>query len=150
METGHAPAPDDGSANIFLVGMMGAGKTSVGKLLARQLRKSFVDADQEIEQRTGVRIAVIFDIEGEAGFRNREANVIRELTARTGIVLATGGGAVLREDNRKALAENGTVIYLRAHLDELWNRTRHDKNRPLLRSGDARERLAELYRGHTL
>ena len=146
METGHAPAPGDGSANIFLVGMMGAGKTSVGKLLAKQLHKSFVDADQEIEQRTGVRIAVIFDIEGEVGFRNREANVIRELTARTGIVLATGGGAVLREDNRKALAENGTVVYLRAHLDELWNRTRHDKNRPLLRSGDQRARLAELYR----
>ena len=146
METQDGKAEPAAGANVFLVGMMGAGKTSVGKLLARQLGKSFVDSDQEIERRTGVRVAVIFDIEGEPGFRRREASVIRELTARRDIVLATGGGVVLDADNRAALAANGTVVYLRASVDELWNRTRHDKNRPLLRGGDPRERLDQLYR----
>ena len=136
----------DTADNVFLVGMMGAGKTSVAKLLARQLRKEFVDSDQEIERRTGVRVAVIFDIEGEAGFRAREASVMRELTARRGIVLATGGGAVLREDNRRALSENGVVVYLRATVDELWHRTRQDKSRPLLRAADPHAKLTEIYR----
>jgi shikimate kinase len=131
--------------NIFLVGMMGAGKTSVGRLLARQLNKTFFDSDHEIERRTGVKIPIIFDIEGESGFRLREAAMIDELSSRTGIVLATGGGAVLREDNRRALAANGTVIYLRASAEDLWLRTRHDKNRPLLRAGDARERIVQMH-----
>jgi shikimate kinase len=115
--------------NIFLVGLMGAGKTSVGKLLARRLGKDFHDCDQEIERATGVKIPVIFEIEGEAGFRAREAKMLAELTARRDIVLATGGGAVLSADNRRLLAECGVVVYLRAAAPELWSRTRHDKKR---------------------
>ena len=133
------------TGNIFLVGLMGAGKTSVGRLLARHLHKSFHDCDHEIERRTGVRIPVIFDIEGEAGFRARETVVLRELVALKDIVLATGGGAVLRAENRRALVENGAVVYLRASLDDLWRRTRHDRSRPLLQIADPRARLAELY-----
>lgn len=135
---------DPGSGNIFLVGMMGAGKTSVGKLLARHLQKRFVDADHAIESRTGVRIPVIFEIEGEEGFRAREAAVIDELTRQEGLVLATGGGAVLRPENRAALHDRGTVVYLRAGVDDLWRRTRHDRTRPLLQTADPRQRLAEL------
>jgi shikimate kinase len=136
-----ATAPD----NIFLVGMMGAGKTSVGRMLARDLRKQFYDSDHYIEARTGVKIPVIFELEGEAGFRAREANAIEELTALHGIVLATGGGAVLSEANRRLLHARGVVVYLRASVNELWHRTRHDRNRPLLQTGDPFARLAELF-----
>lgn len=129
---------------IFLVGLMGAGKTTVGKALARDLGLEFVDADHELQRRTGVSIPVIFDVEGEAGFRVREAAVLDELTSREGVVLATGGGAVLREDNRARLRSRGVVVYLRAGLDDLWARTRHDRNRPLLQTADPRRRLAEL------
>ncbi len=131
--------------NIFLVGLMGAGKTSVGRLLAKRFCKVFYDCDHEIERRTGVKIPVIFEIEGEAGFRTREAAVLRELAARHDIVLATGGGAILREENRHALKQNGTVVYLRASLDDLWQRTRHDRNRPLLQTADPRAKLEELF-----
>ena len=131
--------------SIFLVGLMGAGKTSVGRLLAKRFGKTFYDCDQEIERRTGVKIPVIFEIEGEAGFRAREATVLKELTCLNDIVLATGGGAVLREDNRQVLMHNGTVVYLRASLDDLWQRTRHDRNRPLLRTPDPRAKLEELF-----
>jgi shikimate kinase len=131
--------------NVFLVGLMGAGKTSVGKMLAKRLGKTFHDSDHVIEARTGVRIPVIFEIEGEAGFRAREAAVIDELTALDNIVLATGGGAVLSPANREALRARGTVVYLRASVDELWNRTRHDRNRPLLQTEDPRGRLAQLH-----
>jgi len=131
--------------NVFLVGLMGAGKTSVGKMLAKRLGKTFHDSDHVIEARTGVRIPVIFEIEGEAGFRARESAVIDELTALDNIVLATGGGAVLAPANRDALRGRGTVVYLRASVDELWNRTRHDRNRPLLQTQDPRGRLAELH-----
>ena len=124
---------------------MGAGKTSVGRLLARRFGKTFYDCDQEIERRTGVKIPVIFEIEGEAGFRAREAHVLRELTALTDIVLATGGGAVLREENRRALKQNGTVVYLRASLEDLWQRTRHDRNRPLLQTADPHAMLEHLF-----
>lgn len=134
------------SQNIFLVGLMGAGKTTIGRLLARRLKRAFVDADHEIEGRCGVRIPVIFDIEGEAGFRAREAAVIDELTGRDGIVLATGGGAVLDAANRRRLAARGTVIYLHSAPASLWERTRHDKNRPLLATADPKQRLEELYR----
>jgi len=131
--------------NIFLVGLMGAGKTSVGKLLARRLGKTFHDCDQEIERATGVKIPVIFEIEGEAGFRAREALAIDALTALQGIVLATGGGAVLSADNRRRLSENGVVVYLRAAAAELWSRTRRDKNRPLLKAADPRAKLEQLF-----
>ncbi len=131
--------------NLFLVGLMGAGKTTVGRQLARQLNLTFHDADQVIEARTGVHIPVIFDIEGESGFRAREEAVIRELAALTGIVLATGGGAVLSAANRAVLKQNGIVIYLRGSPEQLYERTRHDRNRPLLQTGDPLEKLRELY-----
>jgi shikimate kinase len=131
--------------NIFLVGLMGAGKTSVGRLLAKRFNKAFYDCDQEIERHTGVKIPVIFDIEGEEGFRAREAAVLRELAALHDVVLATGGGAVVREENRRVLKQNGTVVYLRASLDDLWHRTRHDRNRPLLQTADPRARLEQLF-----
>ncbi|MEO1766487.1 shikimate kinase AroK [Thiobacter aerophilum] len=132
------------TGNLFLVGPMGAGKTTVGRALARHLQKTFIDADQELERHTGVRIPVIFELEGEEGFRRREADLLRELVSRRDIVLATGGGAVLREENRAALAANGIVIYLKASVDDLWARTRHDRNRPLLQTADPRAKLAEL------
>lgn len=131
--------------NIFLVGLMGAGKTTVGRRLAKRLGKSFYDCDEEIERTTGVKIPVIFDIEGETGFRAREARMLAELVVRSDIVLATGGGAVLSADNRKLLVENGLVVYLRALASDLWARTRHDRNRPLLKTDQPLARLEELY-----
>jgi len=125
---------------------MGAGKTTIGRALARKLNKRFIDSDHEIEARTGASIPVIFEIEGESGFREREAETIRDLTALEGIVLATGGGAILREDNRNHLKTRGTVIYLRASIDSILQRTSHDKNRPLLQTANPRERLEELTR----
>jgi shikimate kinase len=130
---------------VFLVGMMGAGKTTVGRQLAKRLGKAFYDADREIEARTGVAVAVIFDIEGEAGFRRREAEVLEHLTALDDVVLATGGGAVLDPRNREHLKNRGFVIYLHALPPVLWQRTRTDKSRPLLQDGDPRERLEALY-----
>lgn len=130
--------------NIFLVGLMGAGKTSVGRLLAKRLNKTFYDSDREIERMTGVKISVIFEIEGESGFRARESRVLSDLVCRHEIVLATGGGAVLAHGNRKLLVEHGFVIYLRAAVEDLWRRTRHDKNRPLLQT-DALGKLHELF-----
>ncbi|HSQ03646.1 MAG TPA: 3-dehydroquinate synthase [Burkholderiales bacterium] len=130
--------------NIFLIGLMGAGKTSVGRVLARRLGKTFHDVDHEIERSTGVKVPVIFDIEGEAGFRARESKVVADLVTRRNIVLATGGGAVLSEANRRLLSQNGVVVYLRASVNELWLRTRHDRNRPLLQTADPRARLREL------
>src|SRR5262245_16911249 len=131
--------------NLFLVGMMGAGKTTVGRLLARRLKLRFVDSDREIEARCGVKIPVIFEIEGEAGFRAREALAIEALTRLEGVVLATGGGAVLAEPNRRLLAERGTVVYLSARPEDLYERVRHDRNRPLLAGGEPLARLRELH-----
>jgi shikimate kinase len=131
--------------NLFLVGMMGAGKTTVGRLLARRLKRAFYDSDLEVEARCGVAIAVIFDIEGEAGFRTREAQVIGELSALEGIVLATGGGAVLDPRNRRRLASRGTVAYLHASPQALYARIGHDRRRPLLAAPDPRKRLEALY-----
>lgn len=125
--------------------MPGAGKTTVGRQLARRMQRSFVDADHEIETRTGVRIPLIFDIEGEQGFRDREAKVIAELASRTDLVVATGGGAVLRPENRAALRKGGTVIYLSATPDLLFERTRLDPNRPLLQVDNPRQKLDELF-----
>jgi shikimate kinase len=133
------------AGNLYLVGMMGAGKTTVGRLLARRLKLRFVDSDHEIEHRCGVKVPLIFDIEGEAGFRARETQTLAELTCAEGIVLATGGGAVLAEGNRRRLAAAGTVIYLRATPEDLYERVRQDRNRPLLATPDPLARLRELY-----
>ena len=129
---------------IFLVGMMGAGKTTVGKHLAKALSREFVDLDHELEARCGVKIPMIFEIEGEQGFRKRERQVLADCSQRRGIVLATGGGAVLAQENRKALSERGIVIYLRAGVDELFRRTSRDRNRPLLATADPRATLESL------
>lgn len=130
---------------LFLVGMMGAGKTTVGRQLAKRLGKTFFDSDREIESRTGVRVAVIFDIEGEAGFRRREAEAIEQISSLDDIVLATGGGVVLDPRNRELLKTRGFVIYLHAPPSVLWQRTHTDKSRPLLQGGDPREKLEALY-----
>ncbi|MFA9274328.1 MAG: bifunctional shikimate kinase/3-dehydroquinate synthase AroKB [Candidatus Aquirickettsiella gammari] len=132
------------TSNIFLVGLMGSGKTTVGRALAKKLNKRFVDSDHEIEARTGVAISVIFEIEGEASFRQREADVIRDLCQQKDIVLATGGGAVLNPQSRSFLHDNGTVVYLKASISNILHRTRHDKKRPLLRTADPRKKLEEL------
>ena len=131
---------------LVLIGMMGAGKTTVGRLLARALDYEFVDCDREVEARSGVSIATIFELEGEAGFRKREAALIDELTQRSHTVLATGGGAVLRAENRARLRERGLVIYLQASADEIARRTANDRSRPLLQTADPRTRIAELLR----
>jgi shikimate kinase len=133
-----------GRGNIFLVGMMGAGKTTLGKALAQRLRRDFVDTDKVLVERTGVPVATVFEIEGETGFRRRESGVIAELASRTECVIATGGGAILAEDNRRVMREAGTVIYLRARLESLWERTRHDTTRPLLSTADPRGTLARF------
>lgn len=131
--------------NLFLVGLMGAGKSTVGRQLARRLKRSFYDSDHEVERRCGVGIPVIFDIEGERGFRAREAQVIAELAALDGIVLATGGGVVLDAENRRRLAARGTVVYLHARPADLYDRVRHDRHRPLLANADPLIKLEELY-----
>jgi shikimate kinase len=133
------------SGNVYLVGLMGAGKTTVGRMLAKRLKSHFFDSDHEIESRCGVKIPVIFEIEGEAGFRAREVQAIDELTALQGIVLATGGGSVLAEANRQRLTARGTVVYLRASPEDLFQRVCHDRNRPLLATADPRGRLRELF-----
>jgi shikimate kinase len=136
------PLPHD--LPIILVGMMGAGKTTIGRGLARAVGREFVDLDHELEARCGVRVPIIFEIEGEAGFRRREATVLSECTQRRNIILATGGGAVLNPDNRRLLHERGIVLYLRASVDELYRRTCRDKNRPLLATADPRATLRDL------
>jgi len=134
----------DKRRNLFLVGPMGAGKTTIGRHLARTLKLEFVDSDQEIERRTGADIPWIFDIEGEDGFRKRERAVIQELTRRDGVVLATGGGAVLDPKNRADLAAHGTVIYLHASPAHIVKRTAKSHNRPLLKTDDRRGRVMEI------
>ena len=124
---------------------MGAGKTTVGRQLAKRLGKRFVDSDHEIEARTGVRIPLIFEIEGEAGFRKRESQVLLELTQQENLVLATGGGTILDAENRANLANTGLVVYLCVQPRQLWERTRHDVNRPLLQVENPLARLQELY-----
>jgi shikimate kinase len=131
--------------NLFLIGMMGAGKTTLGRQLARRLGKRFVDADHELEARLGVPIPAIFEIEGEQGFRDREEAMIADLVATTGMVLSTGGGVVSREASRLRLRDSGTVIYLHAQPETLWLRVRHARHRPMLHTSNPRGRLAELY-----
>ncbi|MCO8167644.1 shikimate kinase AroK [Pseudomonas sp. 21LCFQ02] len=130
--------------NLILVGPMGAGKSTIGRLLAKELRLPFKDSDKEIELRTGANIPWIFDREGEAGFREREQAVIGELCAADGLVLATGGGAVMREANRKALHAGGRVVYLHASVEQQVSRTARDRNRPLLRTANPAQVLADL------
>lgn len=132
------------AGNIFLVGPMGAGKSTIGRQLARALKRPFFDSDKEIEKRTGVSISWIFEMEGEAGFREREQTVIEELTARKNIILATGGGAILAEENRRALRARGHVVYLSGTVDQLYRRTAKDKSRPLLQNGDRRQQIKTL------
>lgn len=135
--------------NIFLIGPMGAGKSTIGRRLARKLKLKFLDSDQAIENRTGAKIALIFEIEGEEGFRKRESEIIEELTNQPGVVLATGGGVVLNPANRQKLAERGLVVYLRAGLDQLLKRTARDTKRPLLNTDNPRERIKELLNTRT-
>nr|VFJ74672.1 MAG: shikimate kinase [Candidatus Kentron sp. FW] len=131
-------------ANVFLVGPMGVGKTSVGRQLAKFLGKQFVDSDREIEARAGAAVSLLFELEGEPGFRLREQSTIDELTRREGIVLATGGGAILVRENRIRLANRGIVIYLYAPIERLIQRTSGDRNRPLLQTADPRGRLEKI------
>ena len=132
--------------NIFLVGLMAVGKSTVGRQLADALTMPFFDADHEVERRAGAEISWIFDVEGEQGFRDREAAVIDDLTQQHGIVMATGGGAILREENRRHLAERGPVIPLDSPIEKIIARTRRDTTRPLLQTGDPATTLRELQR----
>ncbi len=144
MQTENVSARKIPSGNLILVGMMGSGKSTMGRILAKHLHKDFVDSDDEIQHRTGVTIPHIFDVEGESGFRLREMAALEALLFRSDLVLATGGGAVLREENRELMKQNGIVIYLKATVHDLWLRTRNDRNRPLLQNTDMHARLAEL------
>ncbi len=137
--------PRSREERLFLVGMMGCGKSTLGKQLAKRLRRPFIDSDTELEARTGASIPTIFDLEGESGFREREAAVLAELTLRPGVVLATGGGVVMRPENRALLRERGTVIYLHAEVPILVERTRSSRNRPLLFVADPEQRMKQLY-----
>jgi shikimate kinase len=130
---------------VFLIGPMGSGKTAVGKQVARLLRAPFVDSDAEIERRTGVDIPYIFEKEGEAGFRDRECEVLADLTQRSPIVLATGGGAILRDENRHALGSRGFVVYLQTSVEQQLERVRQSRNRPLLQNVDPEAKLRELF-----
>jgi len=130
--------------NLILVGPMGAGKSTIGRLLAKELRLPFKDSDKEIEQRTGADIPWIFDVEGEQGFREREQAVIADLCDAGDMVLATGGGAVMRAENRDALKRGGHVVYLHASVEQQVDRTSRDRNRPLLRAADPGKVLADL------
>ena len=140
----HAMRIMHGSQNIFLIGPMGSGKTAVGRQLARLLGLPFIDSDHEIEQQTGADIPLIFEREGEAGFRRREREAIARLTARTGVVLATGGGAVLDADNRRLLHERGWVVYLETSVAQQAERAGRSRQRPMLNTDDPHQRLAEL------
>ena len=131
--------------NIVLIGPMGSGKTTVGRRLAEQLKIDFYDADYEIINKTGVSIDHIFDVEGEQGFRKRESDVLEELTSMHNIVLATGGGAVLSEENRLLLKKSGSVIYLLSSVDQILRRTAKSKTRPLLEnSSDRRKTISDI------
>ena len=130
--------------NVYLVGPMGSGKTSIGQRLASELNLEFLDSDHELEERTGASVSLIFDVEGEAGFRRRETEMLRELTTRRGIVLATGGGAVLAKENRQMLTRSGLVVYLRTSVHQQLQRLKRDRSRPLLQSVDKEKKLQQM------
>lgn len=130
--------------NVLMIGAMGSGKTTVGKQLAKRLRMDFVDSDHMIEERCGVSISTIFDIEGEEGFRKRETKMLQELCARSGVVLATGGGAISSEENRILLRKSGYVVYLKTSIETQLARTQKNQNRPLLENVDAQDKLTQL------
>jgi len=132
--------------NVYLIGPMGSGKTSLGQRLARKMQLEFFDNDQELEKQTGASVNLIFDLEGEKGFRKRETNMLKKLTARKGILLATGGGSVLKQENRELLSESGVVVYLRTSVNQQIRRLSRDKKRPLLQSGDREEKLTRFAR----
>ncbi len=131
--------------SIFLIGMPGSGKSTIGKRLAARLDWPFVDADKELESRCGVTIATMFEIEGEQGFRDREARLLAELCEQPGQVVATGGGVILRPENRALLRAQPRVVYLQATVAELWSRLRHDRKRPLLQGKDPRARIEQMH-----
>ncbi len=139
------PPENQSSVNIFLIGPMGAGKSTIGKLLAKTLGRDFCDSDKEIERRTGVSIPMIFDYEGEAGFRRRESEVLARLSEQESAIIATGGGAVTIRENRELLRRRGFVVYLKCSVDKQLERTHKDTNRPLLQTGDPRQKLQELF-----
>jgi len=130
--------------NIYLIGLMGSGKTTLGKILSKKLDKTFFDSDQVIEEKLGVDVTLIFEYEGEAGFREREKEILKELVSKKNIVLATGGGVILSELNRNLLSENGTVIYLKSNYKDLVLRMKNDKTRPLLKEGDVESVIKKL------
>ena len=146
VRTRHNAAPMDRKRNVFLVGMMASGKSTIGRRLAALLGLAFEDTDELVESRAGADIAWIFDMEGESGFRKREHAVLADATARSGIVLATGGGVVLREDNRDLLRQRGTVVYLEASADVILERAGRDRRRPLLDVANRAEQVAALLR----
>lgn len=133
------------SENIYLIGLMGAGKTTIGRQLARSLKLPFYDSDKAIEESTGVDIPTIFEFEGEEGFRDREQKMLQQLTKMEGIILATGGGAVLREENRRLLQSNGFIVYLQCSVERILERTRRDTQRPLLQTENPKERVEILF-----
>jgi len=138
------PILADQHASIFLIGMMGAGKTTIGRILAKKLQRPFMDLDRVLEERCGVRIADIFELEGEAGFRRRETQLLDEVTQQRGIVLSTGGGAVLSPENRQRLRTRGTVVYLCTDTEELCRRLLGDRKRPLLQVPDPKAHIHTL------
>ena len=131
--------------NIFLIGLMGSGKTTIGKILSKTLNKDFYDSDHVVEEKTGVKVPLIFEYEGEVGFRKREESVLKDLVCRKNIVLATGGGVILSKNNCKLLADNGHVVYLKSNCEDLVVRMAGDKSRPLLQEGDLKETLESLF-----
>ena len=132
------------STNVYLIGPMGSGKTTIGQRLARKLQLEFLDCDHELEEQTGASVNLIFDVEGEEGFRARETKMLEQLTARSGVLIATGGGVILREENRELLRERGTVVYLRTSVSQQLKRLSRDKSRPLLQTEDRRAKLTRL------
>ena len=130
--------------NVYLIGPMGSGKTSIGQRLAKMMGLEFLDNDQELEKQTGASVGLIFDLEGEEGFRKRETAMLKKLVARQNILLATGGGTVVREENRELLRDSGLVVYLRTSVGQQLRRLSHDKSRPLLQSANREEKLARL------